>query len=79
MRKSSEPVVDDCDLDGGGEADGELVVAGRDVAVMFEGVDRAFDRVAVLLSAGVEGGRSAAAADARWWLRNTEGNTDGLD
>jgi hypothetical protein len=37
-------VVDDGDVHGGGEADGELV-AGGEAAVVFEDVDAALDRL----------------------------------
>jgi hypothetical protein len=47
-------------VDGGFVADGELVVAGGDGAVAFEPADAAFDGVALLVQAGVEGGRPAA-------------------
>ena len=55
-----EPFVDDCDVDGGFVADGELLVAGGDGAVALEAVDAAFDGVALFVVFGIEGGRAAA-------------------
>lgn len=50
-------MVDAGDLDCGGVAHGELVVAGGETAVVFEVVDAAFDGVSVAVGEGVE----------RWW------------
>jgi hypothetical protein len=57
-------VVDAGDVDGCGEADGELVVAGGESAVVFEDVEAALDGVPVLVGVGVEGRWSAAAGAA---------------
>ena len=53
-------MVDDGDVDGGGEADGELVVASGEPAVVFEDVDAALDGVPVLVPVGFEGWRASA-------------------
>jgi hypothetical protein len=42
-------------VDGGGVADGELVVPGGEAAVVFEVVEAALDGVPVLVGLGVEG------------------------
>src|SRR4051794_21809518 len=60
LRKSSEPPVDVGDTDGGGVADGELVVAGGECTLVFEGVDAALDGVPVAIDHGVEAGWSSA-------------------
>jgi hypothetical protein len=57
-------VVDAGDVDGGGVADGELVVAGGEPAVVFEVVEAALDGVAVLVGLGVERRWSPAAGSA---------------
>lgn len=41
-------------MGGGGESDGEFVVAGGEASVVFELVDAAFDGVAVFVDRGVE-------------------------
>lgn len=60
LRRSFEPGVDDGDVDGGGVADGEFVVAGGEGSMLFELVDTAFDGVAVFVDRGIERGRSSA-------------------
>jgi len=53
-------VVDAGDVDCGGVADGEFVVAGGEPAVVFEVVEAALDGVSVLVPCWVEGWGSAA-------------------
>ena len=62
-------MVDAGDVDGGGVADGELVVAGGEPAVVFEVVEAALDGVSVLVLCGVEGWRSAADGAASYSAR----------
>ena len=57
-------MVDGRDVRACGESDGEFVVAGREAAVVFEGVNAAFDGVPVLVLGGVEGWWSAATGSA---------------
>jgi hypothetical protein len=47
VTKSFEPAVDVGDMDGGGVADGELVIAGGDGSFVHEGFDAALDGVPV--------------------------------
>jgi hypothetical protein len=54
-------VVDAGDVDGGGVADREFVVAGGEAAVVFEEVDAALHCVPVAVADGIEGWWSAAA------------------
>ena len=49
LRKSSEPVVDAGDVNGGGVEDGELVVPGGERAMVLEVVEPGLDGVAVLV------------------------------
>ena len=58
LRTPSQPLVDDRDMRGRGEADGELVVAGGQSAVMFQEDDAVFDRVPIAISGRVERGWS---------------------
>ena len=44
-------------MDGGGDADGELVVAGGESSMVFKVAEAAFDCMAALVGVGVEG----------WW------------
>ena len=62
LRKSFEPVVDYSDVEGGGVADSEFVVAGSEGSLVFELVDATFDRVAVLVGGWVERWRATAPA-----------------
>jgi hypothetical protein len=62
MRSPGAPAAaDDGDVQGRGEADGELVVAGGEAAVVFLDVDAALDGLPVLLPLGVERGWPPAA------------------
>ena len=57
--KSSEPLADSSDADGGKVADGEFVVSGRNGSVSFESVDAALHGVTLLVDLAVEGWRPA--------------------
>jgi Glyoxalase-like domain len=52
----AQPLAHGGNLHGGEVADGELVVAGRHGPMLLETADPAFDRVPLLVIAGVEGG-----------------------
>jgi len=54
--EGSEPFTDGGDLEGGLEADGELVVPGRDCPDALEAVDAALDGVALLYCSGSKAG-----------------------
>ncbi|MFE0582542.1 hypothetical protein [Streptomyces sp. NPDC058874] len=59
--RPSQPFSDRGDKDGGFEADGELVEAGRGRPVPFEAVDAALDRMAFAVVDRVEAWRPASA------------------
>jgi hypothetical protein len=57
--KSSEPLADSSDADGGKVADCDFVVSGRNGSVSFESVDAALHGVTLLADLALEGWRPA--------------------